>query len=66
VTLAPEPLYLNHPECLVVLFDLREPAGAAELDRHCTAWPNHCHTVVLDQDHRALIVYPGWVTEPTR
>ena len=65
MTAPPQRLYLNHPECLVVIFDLREPNGRAELHRQRAAWPDYSHTEVLDEDHRALIVYPGWVAGPT-
>jgi hypothetical protein len=63
VTLAPRPLYLNHPECLVVIFDVRTSEGAAALERHRSAWPDYSDVEVLDEGHRALIVRPGWVSE---
>ena len=65
--IAPEALYsVEHPECLVVLFDLREPGGAAALDRQRRALRANSDIEVLDKDHRALIVYPGWVAGPAR
>jgi hypothetical protein len=62
--IAPQRLYLSHPECLIVLFDLREPGGTAALERQRSALQGNSDTYMLDEDHRALIVYPGWVAEP--
>jgi hypothetical protein len=61
--IAPERLYLNHPECLVVLFDLREPGGPAELHRQRAAWAEYSVIEALDEDHLALIIRPGWASE---
>ena len=62
MTFAPEPLYLSHPECLVVLFDLREPNGPAELNRQRAAWAEYSDIEALDEDHVALILRPGWAS----
>jgi hypothetical protein len=61
--IAPEPLYLNHPECLVVIYDLREPSGPAELYRQRAAWAEYADTEALDEYHFALIIRPGWASE---
>jgi hypothetical protein len=63
MTLAPRPLYLNHPECLVVLFDLREPGSPAELHRQRAAWAQYTDIEGLDEDHFCLIIRPGWASE---
>ena len=60
---APKKVYLNEPECLLVIFDLRIPGGASELERQRAAWPYYSDVEVLDEGHRALIVRPGWVSE---
>ena len=64
MTLAPKPLYLNHPECLLVLFDLREPSGPLELHRQRAAWAEYSDIEALDEHHFALILRPGWASEP--
>jgi hypothetical protein len=64
VTLALETLYPSHPECLVVIFDLTEPDGAAAFHRQRDALAEHTSVEALDENHAALIVWPGWVSEP--
>jgi hypothetical protein len=63
---APDILYLKSPESLIWIFDLRIPGGPAALDRQRHALRHNSRTEILDEDHRALIVYPGWVAEPAR
>ena len=64
MTLAPRPLYsLDHPECLIVLFDLREPGGPSELHRQRAAWAEYADIEALDQDHFVLVLRPGWASE---
>jgi hypothetical protein len=60
---APEPLYPSHPECLVVLFDLRHPNGPAELHRQRAALAEHTDIEALSEDVFALIIRPGWASE---
>jgi hypothetical protein len=62
--IAPDVLYLNHPECLVMIFDVREPAAAAALHRQRVRWAEYSEVESLDEDHFALIVRPGWASEP--
>ena len=62
--IAPRPLYLNDPECLIVIFDLAEPDGRAALDRQRGAMAGYMSTEALDENRVALIVRPGWVSEP--
>ena len=62
--LAPDILYLiKNPECLVVIFDLREPSGPAELHRQRAAWAQYTDIEALDEHHFALILRPGWASE---
>lgn len=61
----PEPLYPpTHPEFLIVVFDLREPDGPAELHRQRAALAEYADIEALDVDHFALIIRPGWASEP--
>jgi hypothetical protein len=58
------PLYLSDPEFLLVVFDLREPDGAASLHRQHAALAAYSDIETLDEDHFILIVRPGWASEP--
>jgi hypothetical protein len=58
------PLYPSHPECLVVIFDLRHPNGSAELHHHRAALAEHADIEALIEDVFALIIRPGWASEP--
>lgn len=60
----PEPFYTTHPECLLSVFDLREPGAAEMLGRERALWPEHTEVEVLDEVHAAVIRQPGWVSEP--
>lgn len=60
---APGEVYLNYPECLLVVFDLREPGAAEQLHRQRAAWQAYSDIEVLDEDHFALIVRPAWAAE---
>ena len=65
MTAPPQRLYLNlnHPECLVVIFDLREPDAASELHGQRAAWAEYSDIEALDQHHFCLIIRPGWASE---
>ena len=58
----PETFYTD-PECLIVLFDLREAGAPESLHRQRSAWQAYSDIEALDADHVALIVRPGWVSE---
>ena len=60
---APQLLYPNDPESLLVVFDLSIPGGADALDRHRAALRGNCDTEILDEHRRALIIRPGEVSE---
>jgi hypothetical protein len=64
VTLAPERVYLNDPECLLLVFDLRQPGVAEALHNQRAAWPEYSDIEALDEDHFALLMRPGWASEP--
>jgi hypothetical protein len=63
MTAPPQRLYPSHPECLIVLFDLREPGGPSELHKQRAAWAEYSDIEALDEDHFALIVRQGWASE---
>ena len=56
-------LYPNHPEALIVLFDLSHPDGPAELHRQRAALAEHADIEALTEDVFALVVRTGWVSE---
>ena len=63
VTLAPDAFYLNDLECLLSVFDLREPGAAEMLRQERALWPRCTEVEILDEDHAAVIRRPGWVSE---
>ena len=63
--IAPHLLYLNHPKCLVSVFDLREPSAAQMLIRERALWPRYTEVEILGEGHAAVIRRPGWASEPT-
>ena len=64
MTLGPETLYPTDPECLVVVFDLREPGSAEALHKWRAVWAEYSDIEALDQDHFVLIRRLGWASEP--
>jgi hypothetical protein len=58
-----EELYLNHPECLISVFDLRLAGAAAALHRQRARWTEYSDLEALDEDQFALVVRLDWVTE---
>jgi hypothetical protein len=63
LTAPPQRLYPNYPDCLVVLFDLREPGGAAELHRQRATWAEYSDIETLEEHHFVLIIRPGSAME---
>ncbi len=61
--IAPDTFYLNDPECMVTVFDLRERGAAATLHRQRARWAEYSDLECLDEDHFVLVVRPGWVSE---
>jgi hypothetical protein len=47
-----------------VLFDLRIPGAAQGLHRERALWQERSDIEAVDEDHFALTVRPGWVSEP--
>jgi hypothetical protein len=57
------PVYLNNPESLVMVFDVREPGGAVSRHKQRAVLADYTDIEALDEDHFALIVRPGRVSE---
>jgi hypothetical protein len=49
----------SRPECLVVLFDLRDFQAVEELHRLRAVWQEASDIEALDEDHFALLLRPG-------
>jgi hypothetical protein len=52
-------LYLSEPECIVVIFDLRDSEAVAELHRLRWTWREFSDIEALSEDCFALILRPG-------
>jgi hypothetical protein len=61
---APRGLYPTDPECLIVVFDLADADGPAALDRQRDAIGGYTTVEALDENSVALIIRPGWLSEP--
>lgn len=59
MSLAPQQLYLSDPECIIVLFDLRDPEAVKQLHRERWAWRELSDIEALSEDCFALILRPG-------
>jgi hypothetical protein len=56
---APETLYPNAPEPLLVLFDVSIPGVVVRLRRERAAWQEQADIEALDQDEVFLIIRPS-------
>jgi len=56
---APESLYGDAPEYIVVLLDARIPGSAERLHREQASWGAHGYIEALDENHYVLVVRPG-------
>jgi hypothetical protein len=61
---APRALYSTDPECLIIIFDIAHPDGPAALEKQRAALSGYTEVETLDEKRVALIVRPGWVSEP--
>jgi hypothetical protein len=59
MTLPLEKLYLSIPECLIVLFDLRDSEAVERLHRERATWQELSDIQALSKDCFALILRPG-------
>jgi hypothetical protein len=60
-----EKFYPNERTGIWVLFDFRDARAAEELHHVRALWQSPSYIEALAEDHFALIVRPGWVSEPT-
>jgi hypothetical protein len=61
VTLARDPLYPSHPECLVVIFDLRILEACEQIHRLRATWQENSDLEALGPDHMIVYLFPGAV-----
>ncbi len=59
-------VYPNHPEHLLIVFDLAEPDGAASLERHRAAFGDHASIEPLSEHIFVLTIVPGWAGRPAK
>jgi hypothetical protein len=59
MTLPLHALYPSNPECLIILFDLRDFEAAAQLHRERATWQELSYIEALSEDCLALILRPG-------
>jgi hypothetical protein len=52
-------LYPSDPECLIILFDLRDPGAAEQLHRERATCQELIDSEALSEDCFALILRPG-------
>jgi hypothetical protein len=59
VTLAPRLLYPSDPECIVILFDLRDPEACEQVHRLRAVWQADSGLEALGPDHMVVFLFPG-------
>jgi hypothetical protein len=52
-------VYPSNPECIVVVYDLREPRAAEQLHRSRASWQEDSDIAALDEYHFVLILHLG-------
>jgi hypothetical protein len=57
--IAPQRLYLSHPEYLVLIFDLREPEACEQVHYLRAVWQADSDLEALGPDHMVVILFPG-------
>ena len=61
MTLAPKSLYVSDPECIVILFDLREPEASEQVHHLRAVWQADSNLEALGRDHMIVFLFPGAV-----
>jgi hypothetical protein len=61
--IAPQESYPNEKIAIWVLFDLRDAGAVEELHHARAVWQGQSDIEALDEDHFALLVRPGWLSE---
>ena len=59
MTLAPRPLYPSSPECIAILFDLRDPEACEQIHRLRDVWQADSELEALGPDHMVVFLFPG-------
>jgi hypothetical protein len=57
--IAPHQLYPSIPNCIIVLFDLRDSEAVEQLHRERVRWQKLSEIEALSEDCFALILHPG-------
>jgi hypothetical protein len=60
--LTPHESYPKSGAYLLIVHDLRVPESAGRLLRELVAWRGYAEVEAVDNDHVALILYPGLAT----
>jgi hypothetical protein len=55
----PRPFYPKSSECLLLLFDLRDPVACEQVHRLRTIWQENSDLEALGPDHMIVFLYPG-------
>jgi hypothetical protein len=56
---APPQFYPRTPECIIILFDLRVSEAVEKLHHLRAVWQQDSDIEALDEDHFALMLWPG-------
>jgi len=59
----PHRIIPDSEECLIVLFDLRDPSAVEGLHRGRSIWQGDSDIEALDEDHFILVIRPGAALE---
>ncbi len=59
MTLAPRQLYASDPECIVILYDLRDPGACEQVHRLRAVWQADSGLEALGPDHMIVFLFPG-------
>jgi len=57
--LALDELYPRTPECIVLLFDLRDPEACEQVHRLRAVWQEDSDLEALGPEHMILFLFPG-------
>jgi hypothetical protein len=57
--IAPQRLYLSHPECIAILFDLRSPKACERVHHLRAVWQGDSDLEALGRDHMVVYLFPG-------
>jgi len=61
VLIPPTAFYPSNAECIILIFDLRDPRAVQSLHHERAVWQGDSDIKALDEDHFVLIVRPGSV-----